>query len=108
MLDLEDTIYMGITDNFYSMINNIVENSLRYAKSAIKITLKNKKITIFNDGEPISDEFLTGTFKPYEKGHKGQFGLGMVIVQRTVTSFGLKLSITNKVDGVEFVIEPSE
>lgn len=65
-LDLDDSKLFGIEDNYYSMFNNIVENGLRYAKSEIRITLKNKKITIFNDGEPISDVFLTGTFKPYE------------------------------------------
>lgn len=108
ILDLDNTYYYGLVENYNSMINNIVENALRYANKEIRITLKDKKITIFNDGEPISDAFLTGKFKPYEKGHKGQFGLGMIIVQRTVESFNLKLSISNLPNGVEFVIEPRE
>lgn len=40
-LDLDDSIYMGIKDNYYSMLNNIIENSLRYANSLIRITLNN-------------------------------------------------------------------
>ncbi|HKL95124.1 MAG TPA: HAMP domain-containing sensor histidine kinase [Haploplasma sp.] len=108
ILDLDDSTYLAIVDNIYSMVNNIVENALRYAVNEIVIVLKDKKLTIFNDGEPISDQFLTGTFKPYEKGHKGQFGLGMTIVQRTVKAFGLELTIENLPNGVIFIIEPGQ
>ncbi|MDY0277350.1 MAG: HAMP domain-containing sensor histidine kinase [Acholeplasma sp.] len=106
ILNLDDSTFTGITDNYYSVVSNIVENGLRYAKKVIKITLKNKKLTIFNDGEKISDNFINEVFKPYEKGHKGQFGLGMTIVQRTVNHFGLKLTIENNDNGVSFIIEP--
>ena len=67
ILDLDDSKYLAIVDNIYSVVNNIVENALRYAVTKIVITLKDKKLTIFNDGEPISDQFLTGTFKPMKK-----------------------------------------
>ncbi|VEU79733.1 sensor histidine kinase [Haploplasma axanthum] len=107
-LDLDESTFKGLIDNYYSVVSNIIENALRYAKKAIKVTLKNKRLTISNDGEPISEEFINSVFKPYEKGHKGQFGLGMTIVQRTINNFGLKLTIENNNEGVSFIIEPRE
>ena len=45
-------------------------------------------------------------FKPYEKGSKGQFGLGMSIVQKTVNFFNMSLSVKNEEPiGVSFIIE---
>jgi len=105
-LDLDNSYYVGLEDHFYTLVSNIVENALRYAKTVIKITLKNKKLTIYNDGEPIHRKFIDAEFKPYEKGHKGEFGLGLTIVQKIITNFNLKLSIKNEDDGVKFIIEP--
>lgn len=107
-LKLDDSTYYGIKDNFYTAFNNIVDNAIRYAKTKIVIELQNKKLTFFNDGEPISKNFIDQTFKPYEKGQKGQFGLGMSIVQRTCEHFNLKLSVENVSKGVKFTIEPLE
>ncbi len=104
--NLDNSTYFGVKDNFYTMFSNIVENALRYAKTTIKITLKNKKLTFFNDGEPISDKFINTRFKPYEKGNKGQFGLGMSIVQKTAQHFNLNLIVENVKNGVQFTIEP--
>lgn len=105
-VSLDDSTYYGIKENFYTAFNNIVDNAIRYAKSKIEIKLKNKKLTFFNDGEPISEKFIDELFRPYEKGSKGQFGLGMSIAQKTITYFNLTLSVKNINDGVMFIIEP--
>jgi len=104
--DLDDSTYYAIPENLYSAFNNIVDNALRYAETTIEIILKNKKLTFYNDGEPISQSFVEQLFKPYEKGDKGVFGLGMSIVQRTVALFNLTISVENVRDGVMFTIEP--
>jgi two-component system sensor histidine kinase CssS len=104
--ELDDSTYFGVKENFYTAFSNIIDNALRYAKSKIVITLKNKKLTFFNDGEPISDKFIDHVFRPYEKGQNGQFGLGMSIVQKTCSHFNLLLKVENVVGGVQFTIEP--
>jgi len=104
--DLDDSTYFGIKENFYTAFSNIIDNALRYAKTKIIITLKNKKLTFYNDGEPISDKFIDHVFRPYEKGQNGQFGLGMSIVQKTCSHFNLLLKVENVSDGVIFMIEP--
>jgi two-component system, OmpR family, sensor histidine kinase CssS len=106
ILDLDDSAYFGVKENLYTAFNNIVDNALRYAKTKIVITLKNRKLTFFNDGEPISQKFIDELFKPYEKGLKGQFGLGMSIVQKTCAHFNLLLKVENVKNGVMFTIEP--
>ena len=104
--DLDDSKYYGIYENFQVIFSNIVDNALRYATSRIEIKLKNKKLTFYNDGEPISQKFIDSMFTPYDKGHKGQFGLGMSIVQKTCQHFNLTLSVENINDGVMFTIKP--
>jgi two-component system, OmpR family, sensor histidine kinase CssS len=104
--DLDDSTYFGVKENFYTAFSNIIDNALRYAKTKIIITLKNKKLTFFNDGEPISEKFIEQLFRPYEKGNNGQFGLGMSIVQKTCAHFNLVLKVDNVSKGVLFTIEP--
>ncbi len=104
--ELDDSHYYGVKENFYTVFNNIIDNAIRYAQSRIEIRLKNKKLTFFNDGESINQKFIDELFKPYEKGNKGEFGLGMSIAQKTCTYFNLTLRVENIHDGVMFTIEP--
>jgi two-component system sensor histidine kinase CssS len=105
-LELDDSKYFGVKENFYTAFSNIIDNAVRYAKSKIIIKLKNKKLTFYNDGEPISQKFIDELFKPYQKGQKGQFGLGMSIAQKTCAHFNLLLKVENVDSGVLFTIEP--
>lgn len=103
---LDETVYLGIYDHFHSAFSNIVDNMLRYATSTIEIILEKGTLTFYNDGEQIDVKQLEQLFKPYEKGPKGQFGLGLSIVKRTMDLFHLSVSIDNVKDGVMFTIKP--
>ncbi len=108
-LDLENVIFKGYYENWDIVISNIIENALRYAQNEIKIVLRPDRIRIYNDGEHIDEKFIGNQFKPYEKGSKGQFGLGMSIVEKTVNFFDYKLSVKNEEPvGVSFIIESSK
>jgi len=101
-----DIIFKGYRENWYTVVSNIFDNAIRYAKTKIKIILKKDRLRIFNDGEPIDEKFTDSKFKPYEKGSKGQFGLGMSIVKKTVDFFGMDLRVVNEeTGGVSFIIE---
>ena len=41
-------------------------------------------------------------------GHKGQFGLGLSIVYKTVTMYGYKVEAVNRVNGVSFIIQKKD
>ncbi len=104
-LDLTENIFFkGYRENYYTVVDNIVDNAKRYAKSKIKIVLKKDRLRIYNDGEPIDEAFIQNSFKPYEKGSKGEFGLGMSIVKKTVEFFGMELIVKNETIGVSFIV----
>ena len=105
-LDLDDNItFKGYRENWYTVVDNIIDNAKRYAKTKIKIVLKEGYLRIYNDGEHISDDFINNSYTQYEKGSKGQFGLGMSIAQKTIYFFGMKLVVKNEEVGVSFIIE---
>lgn len=102
--NLEDVYFLGYADNYRIVIENIIDNALRYAKKIIKISLKEDRIEIYNDGEHIDSKFITDGFKAYEKGSNGKFGLGMSIVVKTLSFFGYRLIVKNEDVGVSFII----
>lgn len=107
VLDLDDDItFKGYRENWNTVVSNIIDNAKRYAKTKIEIILRENRLRIYNDGEHIDEQFVNNAFKPYEKGSKGQFGLGMSIVQKTVNFFNMNLSVRNEDPvGVSFIIE---
>ena len=50
-IDKKDTIYRGSADMWEAIIDNILNNFMRYAKKKVKITIKNKKIVLYGDNE---------------------------------------------------------
>ena len=77
---------------------------MRYAKSEIKVTCRGNRIVLYNDGEKIDDDLLEGIFNPFRKGIKGQFGLGLNIVKKTLNMMGYDITIKNEKKGVSFII----
>lgn len=108
ILELDGSTYLGVYDHFFAAFSNIVDNMLRYAKTTIHITLKQNVLTFENNGEHIEDRLIQTIFKPYEKGPKGQFGLGLSIVKRTMDLFKLSIEVYNTKEGVVFKIMPLE
>ena len=103
-IDKKSTIFRGSADMWEAIIDNILNNFMRYAKKKVKVTVKNKKIILFNDGENIDDNVLNNIFTPYEKGLKGVFGLGLSIVKKTLHLLNYDITIENVKNGVKFTI----
>ena len=104
VIDKKATIFRGSANMWEAIIDNILSNFMRYAKNKIKITVKNKKIILYNDGENINENVLNNIFTPYEKGVKGVFGLGLSIVKKTLHLLDYDIMIENVKDGVRFII----
>lgn len=97
--------YLGTVDSWETIIDNILNNFLRYAKEEIKIHIKKDKITLYNDGPGIDEAFINSIFVPYRKGMKGEFGLGLSIVKKTLNYMNYDIQIKNeKKGGVTFTI----
>ncbi len=96
--------FRGTKELWTSVIDNILGNFVRYADKQIKIIIDNKTVIFENDGEKIKEEILDRIFLPYVKGNKGQTGLGLSIVKKTVNVFGYDIIAENTDKGVIFII----
>lgn len=97
--------FKGTFDMWEAIIDNLLNNFVRYAEKNIKITIKNNKITLYNDGPNIDPNILNDIFTPYKKGIKGQFGLGLSIVKKTIMLFGYEITVHNEKKGISFIIK---
>ena len=99
------TDFKGSIDNWEAIIDNILSNFTRYAKKEVKITVKNHRITFYNDGPNIDESILNDMFTPYKKGINGQFGLGLSIVKQTLSLLGYEVIAKNERVGISFTIK---
>ena len=96
--------YYGSEENWETILDNLLSNFMRYAKKEITITAKQNKLVLYNDGDQIDEDFLEVIFTPFRKGIKGEFGLGLSIVKKTLNVMGYDITIQNEKNGVSFII----
>ena len=103
--DINNKVYFhGEEEAWRTVVENLIDNALRYAKSLVKIHLTKNMLEVFNDGELMSKDRIDKLFKPYEKGTKGNFGLGLSIVKKVCDTYGYTVIGGNMDDGVIFRI----
>ena len=106
ILDIKDeNIFRGTYDIWKVVFDNIFSNFMVYTDKTIKITIKKNKIEFYNDGEEIDEKLLKDVFTQYKKGIKGNFGLGLSIVKKSLELYDYKISVKNEKKGVLFKIE---
>lgn len=104
-MNIDDKVlFHGEEEPWRTVVENLLDNSLRYAKSKVVINLNKNMLEIFNDGDLMSKDRLEKLFKPYEKGTKGNFGLGLSIVKKVCDTYGYTVLGDNMNDGVIFRI----
>lgn len=108
-LELENIIILGDYEQWKVVVENILENSIRYSRSKVRISVKTSSdsilLEIYNDGESIEESSLNELFKPFKKGKKGKFGLGLAIAKRIIESYDGHIWAANENVGVSFKIE---
>lgn len=101
------SVYFGTVEHWETILDNLLNNFMRYASTTIKINAKQNKIILYNDGSNIDNDLLEGIFTPFRKGIKGEFGLGLSIVKKTSCIIGYDINIKNEKKGVTFIITRS-
>lgn len=97
--------FYGTVDSWETVIDNILNNFIRYAESEIRVIVRKNQLTFYNDGPNISSDLLEGIFVPFRKGIKGEFGLGLSIVKKTLNYMHYDIQVKNhKKKGVSFII----
>ena len=102
--DLKEVYFNGSKEPWRITVENLLENSLRYAQTQVKIKLNEDELSISNDGPCMSESRIASLFKPFEKGQGGQFGIGLSIVYKVTTANGYNVSGENMTKGVIFRI----
>ncbi|RYM02175.1 HAMP domain-containing histidine kinase [Sporolactobacillus sp. THM7-7] len=104
----EETAIRANREQLETILENLVENALRYAKKNIWMSVEKSenetKVIVRNDGEPIQKQIAEDLFEPFQKGEKGQFGLGLAIVKRIVDDHGGRIDVRNQAGDVAFII----
>jgi two-component system sensor histidine kinase CssS len=102
---MEPNVYFhGEEEPWRITVENLIDNALRYAKTTIRIRLRENELCVINDGKAISEDRIDKLFRPYEKGSDGQFGLGLSIVYKVCTTYGYHVTAENLQEGVSFRI----
>lgn len=108
-LDLPPVDIQVDEEKWQVLIENILDNHLRYAASILQITLAvdNNKLIIrfWNDGLKIDHQVLEQLFKPFQKGRQGKFGLGLAIAQRIVKMYQGEINMYNEKNGVCSIVK---
>lgn len=107
-IDLKSANISGDIEQWTIVLENLIDNQIRYANSTISIRLDivdNKYILdICNDGPHIEEKTMDNLFTEYNKGDKGEFGLGLAIVGRILKLHNSTIAATNEDIGVRFRI----
>ena len=96
------------------LVNNLLGNALRYAKSKIEVEFyikdNNAHILISDDGKGFDDSDVEKIFDRFYKGEGGKNGLGLAIVKAIVDNYEGKIMAYNGENGgavVEMVFDDS-
>jgi len=104
--ELTSCSYYGQEEPWRVVVENLLDNALRYAKTVVEIRLSRDELSVYNDGIRIPENRMQQLFKAYERGSGGQFGLGLSIVHRVISAYGYTIRIHNEDKGVTFIISP--
>lgn len=108
-ISLEPIYVEGDMEQWRIVVENLLDNQMRYAKGKIVVLLiqiDNRPILkIWNDGPPIEEKIINHMFDEFNKGYKGEFGLGLAIVNKILMVHGSKIYAINEEEGVSFYIE---
>lgn len=102
---LEKGEWRGNREVWINIIDNIFDNNIKHGAKNILLVLTDKTLTIENDGERIPPEILNKLFDPFIKGEKGNFGLGLNIIQRSLKLLNYTIEIKNTNNGVVYIIK---
>lgn len=106
-LDLQPLNIEGDIEQWKIVIENLIDNQIRYANRQISIILdkNHRELKVWNDGPHMEQDLLENLFKEFNKGHKGEFGLGLSIVKKILDIHNSTISARNEDEGVSFIIK---
>lgn len=100
LCELEPTTINMDRSRIQKVINNLISNALKYsyAKTEVKIVLKNHIFSIEDKGIGIAEDDQKAIFDRYERKSKeiGGFGIGLDIVKSVCYTYGIDIKLESK------------
>lgn len=100
--DLESSSVKIDTIGFIKVLDNLVQNAVKYSKpdSLVKITLKDFQLSIEDEGKGMEEDFLLNAFEHYyqEDENSSGHGLGLGMVKEYCDAYKIKIYIDSKKD----------
>ena len=100
LCELEPTTINMDRSRIQKVINNLISNALKYsyAKTEVKIVLKNHVFSIEDKGIGIAKNDQKAIFDRYERKSKeiGGFGIGLDIVKSVCCTYGIDIKLESK------------
>lgn len=90
---------------FEKAITNILTNAVRHTDEVINVTFDGKKLIIWDDGKPISENDLENIFERFYTSKNGNTGIGLSLTKEIIEQHGWKIYAENMNAGTQFVIE---
>lgn len=94
----------GSEEQWRVFFENILSNSIRYAKTKIRVVIDYEQFYIENDGPLIENPDTI--FEKFQKGTDGKSGLGLVIAKKTAIIHSCTLTVT-QTPNVRFIVKKS-
>ncbi|MDR3598200.1 HAMP domain-containing sensor histidine kinase [Clostridium sp.] len=108
-VETRETVTYGNIEKIQIVIENILDNQLRYAKEKIDVSLKEENeyaiLEIHNDGPKIDEKHIKHIFNNLYKDKTGNFGLGLAICKKIIDFYKGEILAINKENGVSFIIK---
>lgn len=96
------TVY-GEEELLGKVLENLLTNAIRYAKTTVTIAVKEEKrqiiISVSDDGDGIDEKDLPHLFERCYKGRGGNFGIGLAIAHSAAEKMKGSLSASNQFKG---------
>lgn len=109
--DIENDIYFNCNEiEIISIVNNLIDNAVKYSKSESNINIQLKKdnkyiyLIVKDEGIGMSEDEKENIFLPFyqvkikEENEKGSIGIGLSIVQSNVKKYGGDIIIESKLN----------
>ena len=107
---LEETKYVIPNSQLKLLLGNLIGNAIKYSpqKSTVMISLKDRILTIKDEGIGIEPDKQKEIFDKFKRGtaYSGGFGVGLSIVKSICDKYGIKIALYSKKDeGTAFTLK---
>lgn len=100
---VQSIVVYGEEELLGKVLENLLTNAIRYAKTAVTISVKAEKgqaaISVTDDGDGIDEKDLPHLFERCYKGRGGNFGIGLAIAHSAAEKMEGRLEAANQYEG---------